>query len=112
MHSSTQLANGTPAPAAMGAERRRHKRKTVLWSARVESRQGPSDCFILDLSLGGAKIKTAGAPVPAHQVVTLVIDRFGALRAEVVWSRMGHMGLRFIDAPDHIAHVVGTTLPL
>jgi hypothetical protein len=30
----------------------------------------------------------------------------------VVWSRMGHMGLRFTDSPDQIAHVVGTTLPL
>jgi hypothetical protein len=112
MHSSTQLVNGKSAPAAMGAERRRHKRKTVLWSARVESRQGPSDCVILDLSLGGAKIRASGTPVPARQIVTLVIDRFGALRAEVVWSRMGHMGLRFTDAPDHIAHVVGSTLPL
>jgi len=112
MQISTHLVNGRAAPAAKGAERRRHKRKTVLWSARVESRQGPSECFILDLSLGGAKIKTVGALVPAHQIVTLVIDRFGALRAEVVWSRMGHMGLRFTDAPDHIAHVVGTTLPL
>ena len=112
MHSSTQLVNGKSAPRAVGAERRRYKRKPVLWSARVELRTGPSECIILDLSLGGAKIKTTHAPIPAHQVVTLVIDRFGALRAEVAWSRMGHMGLRFIDAPDHVAHVVGSTLPL
>jgi len=112
MQTSTQRVNGRAAPAAMGAERRRHRRKAVLWSARVETRSGPSDCIILDLSLGGAKVKATGTSVPARQVVTLVIDRFGALRAEVVWSRMGHMGLRFIDAPDHIAHVVGSTLPL
>lgn len=112
MHSNLQRANGKAALAASQADRRQHKRKPVLWSARVESRQGPSDCIILDLSLGGAKIKTAATPVPAHQTVTLVIDRFGALRAEVVWSRLGHMGLRFIDAPDQIAHVVGSTLPL
>jgi len=112
MQSSTQLVNGHAAPLAMAAERRRHQRKTVLWSARVESKDGPSDCIILDLSLGGAKIKTDAAPVSAHQTVMLVIDRFGALRAEVVWSRRGHMGLRFTDSPDHVAHVVGATLPL
>ncbi len=112
MQSSTQLVNGKSALAAVKSERRRHKRKPVLWSARVESRAGPAECIILDLSLGGAKLKTAAPPVPPHQIVTLVIDRFGALRAEVAWSRLGHMGLRFIDPPDHIAHVVGTTLPL
>ena len=112
MQSSTQLVNGKSTPRAMAAERRRHKRKAVLWSARIESAIGTADCIILDLSLGGAKIKTAHAPLPARHVVTLVIDRFGALRAEVAWSRMGHMGLRFIDAPDHVAHVVGSTLPL
>jgi PilZ domain len=112
MPSTSQLLNGHAATEARYAERRRHKRKPVLWSARVESYAGPADCIILDLSLGGAKIKTSATPVPAHQKVTLVIDRFGALRAEVVWSRMGHMGLRFTDSPDHIAHVVGTTLPL
>jgi hypothetical protein len=96
---------------AGASERRRHKRKPVLWAARVEFPGGATECIILDLSLGGAKLRGA-APVTAKQHVTLVIDRFGALQAEVVWARSGHMGLRFTDTPEQIAHILGSTLPL
>jgi hypothetical protein len=112
MHSSTQTVNGHAQVHTNPADRRRHKRKPVLWSARIEGRGAPSECIILDLSLGGAKIRASGPQVPTHQHVTLVIDRFGAIRAEVAWSRMGHMGLRFTDSPEHVAHIVGNTLPL
>lgn len=111
MRSTEALQDDAVVGGASPAERRQHKRKPVLWAARVESHEGTCDCIILDLSLGGAKVR-AGAKVAANQVVTLVIDRFGALRAEVVWSRSSRLGLRFVDAPDHIAHILGTTLPL
>jgi hypothetical protein len=107
---STQALHDDQSDAA-ASERRRHKRKPVLWAARVETRAGAADCIILDLSLGGAKLRGV-APVIAKQEVMLVIDRFGAIRAEVVWARSGHMGLRFTDKPEQIAHILGTTLPL
>jgi hypothetical protein len=106
-----QALNGKSHSQAAADDRRAHKRKAVLWSARIETNSGPCDCIILDLSLGGAKLRTT-AEAMSRQHVTLVIDRFGALRAEVMWARRGHMGVRFIDAPDQIAHVVGGTLPL
>ena len=97
---------------ASPADRRQSRRKAVLWGARIETRAGPTtECIILDLSLGGAKLR-GPAQVTAKQIVTLVIDRFGALRAEVIWARSGHLGLRFVDAPDQIAHIIGATLPL
>jgi hypothetical protein len=112
MRNSQATVNGrAAAPALRPEERRQHKRKPVLWSARVESRDGAADCIILDLSLGGAKLR-GQLGVQARQSVTLVIDRFGAIRAEVVWARQGYMGLRFTDSHDQIAHILGTTLPL
>jgi PilZ domain len=111
MRSTQALQENEVAEDATGAERRHHKRKPVLWAARVETRDGPCECIILDLSLGGAKLRGA-TDVAADQAVTLVIDRFGALKAKVVWSRQNYMGLRFTDSPDQIAHILGTTLPL
>ena len=110
MQHSTQALREDQSEAD-ASERRRHKRKPVLWAARVETRSGATDCIILDLSLGGAKLRGT-APVAANQEVMLVIDRFGAVRAEVVWARSGHMGLRFTDKPEQIAHILGSTLPL
>ncbi len=111
MRSTEALQDEESVGGASPSDRRQHKRKPVLWAARVETREGPFECIILDLSLGGAKLR-GGAPVAAKQIVTLVIDRFGALRAEVMWARSGHMGLRFADNPEQIAHVLGATLPL
>lgn len=111
MRTTDALQDEQVVGGATPADRRQHKRKPVLWAARIETREGPCDCIILDLSLGGAKLRSA-APVAAQQTVTLVIDRFGALHAEVIWARSGRMGLRFVDAPDQIAHILGATLPL
>ena len=111
MRSTEALQDEQLVGGASPADRRQHKRKPVLWAARIETLDGPSECIILDLSLGGAKVRSP-APVKAKETVTLVIDRFGALNAEVMWARSGRMGLRFVDAPDQIAHIIGASLPL
>jgi hypothetical protein len=111
MRSTDALQDEQVVGGATPADRRQHKRKPVLWAARIETRDGACECIILDLSLGGAKLRSA-AEVAKQQMVTLVIDRFGALNAEVMWARSGRMGLRFVDEPDQIAHIIGATLPL
>ena len=111
MRSTDALQDEQVVGGATPADRRQHKRKPVLWAARIETRDGPGECIILDLSLGGAKLRSS-ASVAVRDEVMLVIDRFGALNAEVMWARSGKMGLRFIDAPDQIAHIIGATLPL
>jgi hypothetical protein len=105
------LVNGHDALEAMWDEKRRHKRKPVLWSARVETDTGAAACIILDLSLGGAKLRVP-PQAKANQAVTLVIDRFGAINAVVAWCRSGEMGLRFTDPPEQVAHIIGAALPL
>jgi hypothetical protein len=111
MRSTDALQDEQAVGGATPSDRRQHKRKPVLWAARIETREGPCECIILDLSLGGAKVRSP-ASVVKEQMVTLVIDRFGALNAQVIWARSGKLGLRFVDQPDQIAHVLGATLPL
>jgi hypothetical protein len=108
-----------PSPAANGHDpapdpwekQRRHKRKPVLWSARIDTGMGAVECVILDLSLGGAKLRVIGK-APGRQRVTLTIDRFGPLEADVVWARSSHLGLRFTAPPDKVAQTIGAALPL
>lgn len=92
-------------------ERRQHKRKPVLWKAHIETSAGAADCVILDLSLGGAKLRVA-AKAAARDKVSLVIERFGALEAEVVWARPDRIGLRFTASPETVARTIGGALPL
>lgn len=105
------MANGHADDDANWDEKRRHKRKPVLWSARIETDMGPCDCILLDLSLGGAKLRTA-LQAKARERVMLVVDRFGAINAEVAWCRSGQMGLRFRDLPETVAQLFGGALPL
>ena len=111
MHGKS-LTNGHDADeTAIWDAKRRHKRKPVLWTGHLETDAGPAEAIILDLSLGGAKLRV---PVLAktNDRVTLVIDRFGAINAVVAWCRSGQMGLRFTDTPQQVAQIIGGTLPL
>jgi hypothetical protein len=91
--------------------RRKHKRKPVLWAARIEAEEGSFDCVAFDLSLGGAKLRLKGQ-LALHRPAKLVLERFGAVAAEAVWRRAGTVGLRFTDTPEEVGRIIGDALPL
>jgi len=100
-----------PAHAA-AIERRRHRRVGLSWLATLRFSGGLYDCLVIDLSLGGAKVRLGEdmALAPAD-LVGLVIDKIGAFRAETVWRRGNFVGLRFQDPPESIAAAFGSLLP-
>jgi hypothetical protein len=86
-------------------------RKRVLWAAKVARGAKRYDCVVVDLSLGGARIHLA-EPMAKGEMVTLMLDRLGALRAEIVWQEEQSIGLRFVDDAKTIADMIGNRLPL
>lgn len=100
-----------PDDEANWQKRRQYKRKPVLWGAKLETATGRHECITLDLSLGGAKLRLA-VPVAMHDTVTLVLERFGALAAEVAWVEGRTIGIRFTEDPQHVADILGRSLPL
>ena len=90
---------------------RKTVRKRVLWKARIEMEGVTHACAVVDLSLGGARLHLA-KPVAKGTRVRLILDRFGAFRAEVVWQQDRGIGLRFTDDPRRIADLIGARLPL
>jgi hypothetical protein len=96
---------------AAADERRSHQRKTALLAASIDTGTGNHSCVILNVSRGGAMLQLK-APFDARQRVTLVIDRFGRLSAEVVWQDKDKckIGLRFTDTPDRVAAIFGETV--
>jgi len=103
---AVKLVNGTTWKG-----RRKHRRKAVLWSARLEAEEGAFDCVAFDLSLGGVKLRL-NARVALHRPVTLVLERFGSLAGELVWRRAGTIGLRFLASSEEVARLLGDSLPL
>ena len=96
---------------AQAKEQRRHVRKRVLWVARLETKDGPLSCTILNVSRSGAKLRVA-APNLQHQSVKLVMETYGALSAEIVWQNADKMGIRFSADPAEVAKILGDALVL
>jgi hypothetical protein len=96
---------------ASGREQRRHIRKHVLWTARLETTGGALDCIILNISRSGAKLRLT-APDLLLQPVKLVMESYGTLPAENVWQQVDNVGLRFNADPEAVAKILGDALKL
>lgn len=94
-----------------GLERRRALRKRVLWSAQVEAEERPIRCAVLDVSLGGARVRLEEGGLPQGPLA-ISVSRFGSFQAEVVWTRDSVSGLRFLEPLERVADTIGRQLPL
>ena len=92
-------------------ERRTHRRKAALWAAKLKTERATFPCVVLNVSKGGVMLQVA-AIVSVRQRVSLEIERFGTLLAEVVWQLKdkNKVGLRFIDTPEQVVKILGDTL--
>lgn len=90
------------------SENRRHDRKAVALAGklRVEGADAaPSDCEIVDLSPGGAKIKT-GLDLDKNAVVYLQIEQMGEFGADIAWCRRPLAGLTFHASSEAMTEIV------
>mgnify|MGYP001550368638 CR=1 FL=1 len=78
-------------------ERRREQRQFVQCEARLETEGKSFTCTVIDLSLGGARLKV-GAPLADQQQVRLVLDTL-SLQGQVIWQSEADgirvIGIRF-----------------
>lgn len=83
----------------MNQELRVKARRKTLFGGKVFDDQGRSgECMVSDFSASGAKARTA-VTFEKGTFVYLKINKFNDLRrAEVMWSREGQIGLRFLNA--------------
>ena len=82
--------------AARGAqERRRHNRARITLSARaLAPSTGEFDCIVVDVSPGGARIKSKHQPYKGERVV-LMVDELGRVEGETVRLDTDGFGIRF-----------------
>ena len=92
-------------PASDYTNLRREERKDTSFRAKFLIADEVNDCAILDISPGGAKLKT-GAVVASKTGIVLDLDRIGKFSAEAVWCSSGTLGIRFTDDPARTADAV------
>jgi PilZ domain len=94
-------------------EQRRHIRKRVLWTARLDTAEGSYSCIIMNVSRSGAKIRLPSpVMISSRQPVELVLEAFGELAAEIVWQRGDKMGIHFTADPTQVAKIIGASITL
>jgi hypothetical protein len=93
-------------------ERRRAQRKRVLWSGQVEALDNLINCSVLDVSLQGARVRLDDGSQLPNGPLAIAVSRFGTFQAEVVWTKDGMSGLRFLESVDRVADTIGRQLPL
>ncbi len=90
-------------------ERRRFERTRVLWSGHLVYTDQVVACLIVNISAGGAMVRTDTAAIcPAS--VTLRIARIGDVAAEIKWRKNNEMGLKFLDDDQTVAALIGKAL--
>ncbi|MDH5749800.1 MAG: PilZ domain-containing protein [Rhodospirillales bacterium] len=94
----------------IGHENRKFPRRTVLFSGKNYSGVRIFKCRVIDISLGGARVKV-DKYFQYDPIVTLRIDRFGDFACEVVWQEDTLLGLAFLDPPAKILNSIGSLLP-
>lgn len=76
-------------------DQQQHPRLSVYVTARVISRDRSEDCEILNVSVGGAKIRVA-ADSEISGMVALAIEAKGSIPAKVSWRNGPLVGLEFM----------------
>src|SRR5579883_252853 len=82
-------------------DRRRFRRRKLMWAANVEVRGQRFEGTIVDFSANGARIRF-DAPVNTGDELTLVLRQLDDIGAKVVWRRQGEAGLQFLLAPGEV----------
>ncbi len=86
--------------------RNRRRRKALFGGVLYDDADKKWECLISDISETGAKIKTV-ANLEIGTFVDLKINKFNDFRrAEVIWNRDGHIGIRFVVKIDKNAKEV------
>lgn len=89
----------------MQANQRTAERSAVSLETlmRVDGKDIP--CRLKNISMSGAQIHSNHTP--GHEMqVSLLFDPFGSILGEVAWSRKGFSGIKFVDSPESISHIL------
>jgi PilZ domain len=63
----------------------------------LASPAGNVPCTVLDISSWGAQLRVDQALPPQQQQVSLILEAFGAIAAEIVWQRENAVGVQFLQ---------------
>lgn len=95
-------------PASL-TERHIHSRRNTLCAGKFSSGDRTVDCEVLNISVGGAKIRLA-EPVETNAQVSIAIQSVGEFTGRVAWRNGTTLGVEFQDELRELARMVEEVL--
>lgn len=86
-------------------DRQRHPRHATLVSGKLVSGDAEVDCEVLNVSVGGAKIRIA-EPIDTNSHVCVKIRQVGEINGRVAWRNGTTLGVEFQDEVTELARIV------
>ncbi|MEI6305309.1 MAG: PilZ domain-containing protein [Deltaproteobacteria bacterium] len=85
--------------------KREYDRKEVLVETRILDGKEWHDCRIINISVGGVKLRISGNFSQGGEVL-VNIGHFGEFSGSIAWQNSEELGVRFTHNPAEIAEVV------
>ena len=81
------------------AERRKHPRTRILWSAMIAQGRRLYSCVIMDVSLGGLKIRLSNDLLLTSAPVKISCAKLGIVGGIVAWQQGVLVGVKLDQPP-------------
>jgi hypothetical protein len=81
------------------ANKRQHAREDVALRGQLLSPNRATDCAVLNIAMGGAKVRVDGSPMSDERLM-LKIGNFGGFEGTVRWRSRHELGLQFDTETD------------
>ena len=78
------------------SNQRKHEREETSLPAHIVSAHGSTECAIINISMGGAKVRTT-EELPHNGVLQLNIEQFGTFQGYGKWRSGNVIGIQFDD---------------
>lgn len=82
-------------------DRRRHRRRVVVWKARLAAGSHQFVCWIRNVSPTGMMIQV-DLPLAVHSAVRIETDKYGAFDGFIAWTSEALHGIAFVEPPERI----------
>ncbi len=86
-------------------DRQQHPRHSTQCSGKFYAGDREVDCEILNISVGGAKVRLA-EPVETNSEVRVRIDRVGEFSGRVAWCKGTILGIEFHEELSELARII------
>jgi hypothetical protein len=100
-----QQASSRMSELAKSVDRQKHPRHATLCPAKLVSGDEEVDCEVLNVSVGGAKIRMC-QPVETNSHVRVKLGRLGEFAGRVAWRNGTTLGVEFQDEIAEMARIV------